>query len=109
MAKDFKTAIEQIEIVIYGKGFDKVKGEEYVYEMVLKPHIEFLMKQRELGRIDKPDGEIDILHIQLFHIDIKTGENYWNAPLEKKLEIAIKNVMPDESGKSPEEWLADNF
>ncbi|OYT26257.1 MAG: hypothetical protein B6U95_07660 [Thermofilum sp. ex4484_82] len=110
--KDFRTAIEQVEIVIYGKGFDKVKGEEYVYAMVLKPHIEFLMKQRELGRIDKPDGEIDVLTFYLFRCDIKTGEWYGGDSPEqiaKMLEIAVKNVTPDESGKSPEEWLTDNF
>ncbi|RLI80105.1 hypothetical protein DRP04_08540, partial [Archaeoglobales archaeon] len=110
--KDFRTAIEQVEIVIYGKGFDKVKGEEYVYAMVLKPHIEFLMKQRELGRIDKPDGGIDIITIYLFRCDIRTGEwygGYSPEQIAKMLEIAVKNVNPDESGKSPEEWLADNF
>jgi len=107
--KDFRTAIEQVEIVIYSKGYDKVKGEEYVYAMVLKLHIEFLMKQRELGRIDKPDGSIDILNIRLFYIDIKSGKWHEFDPLEKQLEIAVKNVNLDESGKSLEEWLADNF
>ena len=89
-----------------------MKNEEYVYAMLLKPHIEFLIKQREIGRIDKPDGSIDIITIYLFRCDIRTGEWYGGynpEQIAKMLEITVKNVNPDGSGKSPEEWLADNF
>jgi hypothetical protein len=103
---DWREAVGQIEEIVYKNNFDKVNGDRYVWENVVNHAVDFIMKQRADGKITAPDGEIDVLHAQLFQIDLLTGSIAQAGNPGSNLEMAVKNVGPNAT-HSPLRQVAD--
>jgi len=107
--KDWKELATEVDEIVYKHGFDKVNGEDYPWEKFVGPAASFIEGQRAKGIIKAPDGEIDVLHVNLLQVDIKTGKYYeiGREPNSVCLAVGVGNVNPDGSGKSPLEQLFD--
>ncbi len=115
---------DQIEHVIYNKGLDGFKGENYAINEFATPAIEYIteliidetfdisdLNDEEAGRLALPITLSEIAIVDVNNLPEKTAQLLeWpiGTPTEH-LKIAVNNVMQNENlnGKSPQEWIGE--
>lgn len=114
--EELREAANQIG-VIYSRGYDNIKGESYLRDNVIIPYVKTYIGWRDSGEVSNLEIADDsiraegqgqrILPMELFEMNMTSGQLIGDTNKTKQLELAVYNTTPNPvlDNQTPCEWL----